>query len=251
MIISLLSLVIGVASLLYFIVYALWAGINGSFTLVWAVFGVWGIGYAFLHRWILQSDRVLLKRIEQVFLGMVLICLIIIFFVLSFLVREGGKYPSENADYVVVLGAHVYGEKMSSNLQYRVEAAYEYLQKNPETKVVLSGGRGNGEDITEAEAMRRFLADKGIAQERMLLEETSTNTEENIKNSAILIGDKKKSVIIVSNAFHLYRAKGIAKKQGYENVSGIGTKIKGYTVPNCYAREVIAVIKYKIYGQIS
>ena len=144
----------------------------------------------------------------------------------------------------------MYGERMSANLGYRVQTAFQYLKKNPETKVILSGGQGPGEDISEAEAMRRYLEGKGIAADRILLEDTSVNTEENIQNSAELIGDMEKSVVIVSNDFHIFRAKRIAKKQGFRKVEGLGSKTHLYTAPNAYAREVIAVIKYRICGQI-
>ena len=84
----------------------------------------------------------------------------------------------------------------------------------------------------------------------MLLDETSVNTEENIRNSAELIGDMDKPVVIVSNDFHLFRAKRIAQKQGFRHVEGLGSRTHLYTVPNSYAREIAAVIKYKICGQI-
>ena len=91
-------------------------------------------------------------------------------------------HPSENLDYLVVLGAQVNGTKLSNSLRLRVERAGEYLEENPETKAVLSGGKGTGEDITEAEAMYRYLEKKGISPER--LSERGAfpqNTSENLK----------------------------------------------------------------------
>lgn len=251
MIVSVVSLIIGIVSMLYFISYMMLVGANNSFTYVWALLGVICIGFAGLHRYILQKENLLFRRIEQIVLLFVFAGFVVFLIILGKLVYEGQKQPEPKADYVIVLGAHVYGTRMSANLRYRIEAAYEYLLENPDTKVVLSGGQGHGEDITEAEAMRRFLVEKGISMERILMDDTSTNTEENIRNSAELIGDKEKKVIIVSNDFHVYRAKGIARKQGFENIEGMGSKTYGFTVPNCYAREVIAVLKYRICGQIS
>ena len=106
-------------------------------------------------------------------------------------------------------------------------------------------GRGAAKKL-----QRLFLEDRGISEDRILIDETSTNTEENLRNSLGLIGDKEQRVVIVSNDFHIYRAKGIARKQGYENVEGIGSRTVIYTMPNCYVREVAAVLKYKICGQI-
>lgn len=250
MIISIISLVTGVISILYFLIYILYAGINNVFTFFWAVFGALCIAFSFLHRYILKQEGSFLKRMEQA-AGVALLAGFVLFLViLGSIVSEAGKKAKPDADYVIVLGAHVYGKRMSTNLKYRIEAAYEYLEKNPSTKVVLSGGQGSGEEITEAEAMRLFLKDRGISEDRILIDETSTNTEENLRNSLGLIGDKEQRVVIVSNDFHIYRAKGIARKQGYENVEGIGSRTVIYTMPNCYVREVAAVLKYKICGQI-
>lgn len=62
-----------------------------------------------------------------------------------------------NSDYLIILGARVRGETPSLDLQYRLDVAYDYLEKSPSTKAILTGGQGKGEDITEAEAMRRYL----------------------------------------------------------------------------------------------
>lgn len=250
MVISAISLVVGVVSLLYFAGYVFWNGINNSFLYFWVLLGVFGISYAVLHRIILQHGTVFWKRAEQVVMGIAAVCFVILMGIVGLLVSEGNEKPSDNADYVIVLGAHVFGERMSANLRYRVEAACEYLKENPDTKAVLSGGQGQGEDITEAEAMRRYLVQEGIEAERLLMEGNSVNTEENIRNSAKLIGDKSKKVVIVSNSFHIYRAKGIAKKQEYKHVEGLGCKIHPYSIPNSYVREAFAVIKYKLCGQI-
>lgn len=250
MAVSIISLVLGGISLLYFAGYVFWNGINNSFLYFWAIAGVLCIAFAAAHYHIQKNNLLLWKRVEQVALGVFLVSIAVFVCIVGMLVSEGKKKPSDNADYVIVLGAHVFGERMSANLRYRVEAACEYLKENPDTKAVLSGGKGTGEDITEAEAMHRYLVKEGISPERLLLEETSVNTDENIENSAKLIQDKGKKVILVSNDFHIYRAKAIAKKQGYQNVEGIGAKTHIYSVPNSYVREAAAVIKYKLCGQI-
>ena len=170
MVISIISLVVGIASLLYFAGYVIWNGINNSFLYFWMFLGISGIAYPALHRMILQRGAVFWRRAEQIALGAILICTVIIIGIVGILVSEGKEEPSANADYVIVLGAHVFGERMSANLRYRVEAAYGYLKKNPDTKVVLSGGQGQGEEITEAEAMRRYLVQEGIEEDRILIE---------------------------------------------------------------------------------
>lgn len=250
MVLGVVSILLGMICILYFAGYCIWVGLQNSFTFVWAALGIFLILFGVVHKCFMAGAPPWLRRIEQVFLGIVLICAVGCSILFGCLVREGRKPPAKDADYMVVLGAHVYGERMSANLRYRVELACEYLKENPETKVILSGGQGPGEDISEAEAMRRYLEAQGIAAGRMMLEDHSVNTEENIRNSAKLIGDIEKSVVLVSNDFHIFRAKRIARKQGFRNVDGLGSKTHLFTVPNSYAREIAAVIKYKICGQI-
>ena len=151
---------------------------------------------------------------------------------------------------MIVLGARVKGSTPSYNLAKRLDVAAAYLKENPHTKVILSGGKGAGEDISEAEAMSVYLEEKGIARGRMFLENQSVNTDENIAFSQKFLPDTEVSVVLVSSAFHLYRAKRIARKQGLTQVTGLGSPSKWYSVPNSYVREGFAVIKYALCGQI-
>ena len=99
------------------------------------------------------------------------------------------------------------GTKLSNSLRLRVERAGEYLEENPEACAVLSGGKGTGEDITEAEAMYRYLVKKGVSPDRLLKEEHSTNTSENLKFSLKIIDTeedgkgKEASIGVVTNKF--------------------------------------------------
>ena len=165
-------------------------------------------------------------------------------------------HPSENLDYLVVLGAQVNGTKLSNSLRLRVERAGEYLEENPETKAVLSGGKGTGEDITEAEAMYRYLEKKGISPERLLKEEHSTNTSENLKFSLEII-DKKEdnrgkeaSIGVVTNNFHVYRGVSLGKKLGCRHVEGIPAKSNAFLQVNYLVREFFGVLKDKAVGNM-
>ena len=126
----------------------------------------------------------------------------------------------KHADYIIILGARVKGEVPSLALQYRIDAAASYLKKNRESIAIASGGQGPGEDITEAEAIKRGLLAHGISSDRILLEDKSTDTVENIRFSKRLIPQNLKTGLLVTNDFHLYRAKSIAKDQGL-NLEGI------------------------------
>lgn len=80
----------------------------------------------------------------------------------------------ENLDYIIVLGAHVDGTRMTLALLERTRRALLYLEENPGTRAVLSGGMGDGERISEAEAMYRYLTEHGIDGGRLIREERST-----------------------------------------------------------------------------
>lgn len=149
----------------------------------------------------------------------------------------------KHADYIIILGARVKGEIPSLSLQYRIDAAANYLKKNKETMAISSGGQGSGEDITEAEAIKRGLIAHGIASDRVLLEDKSTDTVENIRFSKKLIPKHLKTGLIVTNDFHLYRAKSIAKDHGL-NLQGIPAETPTIAIPKSYIREYLAITKY-------
>lgn len=123
-------------------------------------------------------------------------------------------------DYIIVLGAGVNGTKPRRPLTIRINYAYDYMSRNPDTILIASGGKGIGEDITEAECIRRELVARGIDDARILLEEKSTSTEENLRFSKVFI-EEQSSVGILTNSFHLFRAKSIARQEGYGEAYGL------------------------------
>ena len=125
-----------------------------------------------------------------------------------------------------------------------MEKGYEYLEAHPKTKAVLSGGQGPDEIMTEAQAMYVYLVNKGIDKERLILEDESHSTYENLTNSFKLIDAEKENatISVVSNRFHILRAQIQAKKLG-RAVGGIGARSYVYLIPNYYFREFFAVMK--------
>lgn len=174
---------------------------------------------------------------------------------LCFVIVEGAiiwngfaAMPKESSDYIIILGAQVRGNKPSATLEYRLEKGYEYLKAHPKTKAVLSGGQGPDEIMTEASAMYRYLVSRGISEERLILEDESHSTYENLTNSFELIDAEKENatISVVSNRFHILRAQIQAKKLGRE-VGGIGTRSYVFLIPNYYFREFFAVTKELIF----
>lgn len=153
-----------------------------------------------------------------------------------------------DVDYLVVLGARIRGETPSLTLKYRLDKAYAYLIDNPSTMVIVSGGQGSGETITEAEAMKRYLLQKGIKEERILLEPRARDTDENLSYAFEIMDEQKEhaSSLVVTSNFHVLRSKMIAKDLGRQ-VGGIGSKTLPYLIPTYYLREFFAVVEEFIF----
>lgn len=242
--------ILGVLCIGYFIIYTTAVDMTNKFTWFWLVMGAAllaadGLLVVLHHHGYRFPDKVRVCILTLCGIGL-----------LGFLAIEGiiigygRNRPDPGADYAVVLGARVIGKKPSYNLEKRLEKAYDYLEESPDTKAVLSGGRGPGEDISEAQAMYEYLTGRGISGDRLIPEDQSVNTDQNLEYSIAKMTGSQEKVVIISNRFHIYRALGIARKKGLSHVQGLGSSVKWYTAPNMYVREAFAVIKYKICGQI-
>ncbi|MFC4798565.1 YdcF family protein [Neobacillus sp. GCM10023253] len=154
-----------------------------------------------------------------------------------------GVVPAKNADYLIVLGARVKGTEPSLTLASRIDAAALYLKKNPSTIAIASGGQGPGEDISEAECIKRELQKLGIKESRIVLEGKSTDTYENIRFSKKLIPISAKDGVVVTNDFHLYRALSLAADANLK-VQGLPAETPLISVPKSYIREYLAITKY-------
>lgn len=148
----------------------------------------------------------------------------------------------DDADYLIILGARVKGEKPSLSLQYRIDAAAEYLLENKETIAIASGGQGPDEEISEALAIQRGLVLLGVEEERIYLEDRSTSTYENLEYSKEFIDDTHSVGIVVSNSFHLYRAVLMAEEQDLD-VTGLPGQTPTISVVQMHLREYAALTK--------
>lgn len=156
--------------------------------------------------------------------------------------------PDADADYLIVLGAGVNGSVPSLSMTDRLGAARVYLDAHPDCVAVVSGGKGAGENISEAEAMRRWLTGNGVAAERIILENRATDTLENLKYSFALIPEPDAAVAVVSSEYHLYRAKYLAETLG-RPVSGIPARTSLPALKaNYFIREALGLVYYEIFG---
>lgn len=183
----------------------------------------------------------LLLRTVQAGLAVLLVCLSA---AEVWVIRTGREDDSAfPADAVIVLGAGVNGTTPSMALQTRIDAAERYLKANPDIPAVLSGGQGSGEDISEARAMYDALTARGIAPERLILEEQSANTRQNLQNSLALLPDSyHKTVAIVTNDFHMARVRLLLSTSGPGRVVQVPAKLPWWLSANYYLRESFALI---------
>ena len=158
---------------------------------------------------------------------------------------------SFDEDAIIVLGAGLRGARPSSTLKGRLNAAYEYHLKNPDAIIVVSGGKGHDEDITEALAMERYLVNLGVPKDKILKEEMSTSTYENFTFSKIILDslEKEYTVAYISNDYHIFRAGRIAKDAGFENTTHIHSDTIWHSVLPGVLRECLGVIKYFVIGR--
>ena len=192
-----------------------------------------------------------LEKAKWLHIVVAAICLIIISF--SGFLAFYGNYDNTQGDedVVIVLGAGVRGERVTRDLANRLDKAVEYHAKNPKALIIVSGGQGIQERITEALAMERYLIKKGIPAKKILKEEKATSTYENFLFVDELLKQKFPqgySAVFITNTFHIYRAEGIAKSAGV-TARHLGAKTKWYAIPANYLREMMAVVKFWVIGR--
>ena len=147
-----------------------------------------------------------------------------------------------NADYIVVLGAGIIGDKVTPLLAARIEKGIELLCYNPNAVLIMSGGQGPGEDIPESEAMAAYAVDQGVDMEKIVVEQKSVSTQENLRFSRELMNRQKPEIIVVTTAYHVFRALILAKQQGIR-CKGFGAKTKWYFTLNAFIREFVGYLK--------
>lgn len=267
--------ILSILCLIYYGVIVIYSGIGTSFSVIWPILAaVCGILALIAHFWDRIREKISL-RTEVSFLT-VIAALFVIFAVVEIAIGINCiSLNKQSVDYVIVLGTQVRGIELSKTLQYRLDRAADYAKVHPNTVFILSGGQGEGEEISEAAAMYEYLKEHGVAEYQMIREEKSSSTYENLVYSKILINEREKNrltwiknlmaqsgylvppeeevmirVGIVTSNFHMFRAKGIAKQIGIPNVSGITAKSDLILFPHFCMRECFAILKDSFMGNL-
>lgn len=237
----------GVLCLLYCVAIALFMGYGSLFFLIW---GVAGIFFCLLG--LLLSRREWLLRIPKWIRKCFVVCcaLGVLLFVLveGMIISRFSSQAAPGADYMIVLGAQWKPNGPGYMLQKRLEEAVDYLNQNPDTMVIVSGGQGHDEVISEAEGMKGYLTEAGIPEERILTEDKSASTEQNLSYSAEFLNKEEDTVVLVTNNFHMFRALMLAKKLGYAHIEGQSAASYPAMVPNNMVREFFGVVKEFLTG---
>ena len=195
-----------------------------------------------------------LHPVVKVFLVLVLLGTLVFGALLGLVL--GGAHDSIDGDpqVMIILGCQLHDWGPSVMLQDRLDKALDYLKDHPEVVVVVSGGQGENEPTTEAQGMADYLADHGFARENIILETQSHNTFQNMTYSAKHLKeagvDLEEGVLIVSNGFHLTRARMLAGRAGFENISTLAAPSSH--VPSrlkMYIREPIALVKSFVFDR--
>ncbi|MDO4297397.1 MAG: YdcF family protein [Lachnospiraceae bacterium] len=243
-------LILGVLCLLYYLAILLYSGITTDFAWIWVAAGIFLLGmghflkYVRCHPgavpvWVLWGGSVIL-----------LIGILVFLYLTGCVVSGMSRKAEPGLDYVIVLGAQVRGERPSRALRKRLDRAAEYARENPDTVLILSGGKGSGEDISEAECMYRYLTEQGIDPKRLKREDRSTSTKENLEFCRELYHPENCRTGLVSNNFHIYRALALARKSGYTQIYGIPASSDIGMQPHNVVREVFALAVLKITGKL-
>lgn len=137
------------------------------------------------------------------------------------IMARGRRTAPDDLDVVIVLGAQVMPDGAASpTLKLRIDAAANYLHAHPACRCIVSGGKVGTEGRSEASCMNEGLLAQGVDAGRITLEERSTTTVENMRFSKALLEPGERVGIVTSN-FHLYRALGIARREGIEGARGV------------------------------
>lgn len=239
--------------------------ILGLIGLTYCIFGLslgWGfyfglkmfliIGLAFIVQGLMNTFCVKYRNsLVNKIINTCIILFIMSFLIVQTLIVSGSKVNSnEKVEYIIVLGAGIRGDEPSIELRNRLDMAIETFKENEQGKIVVCGGKGSDQSFSEAYVMEKYLVENGIDKSSILKEDRSTNTYENIENANSIIKsiDNRENIKVgvVTNDFHVYRSKLIAKKLGLESV-GIPAKTPLYITPNHYMKEYFSLIFYWVF----
>ena len=243
-----LIIITGVVIVLWFLIPAPLTGtvniatITGTIIgLLVLIYGIWqpGINGIIVSGWKHTGGRVieiLLLAVCAVIIGLAAAC--------SIAMLKGFSGRPSPGSTVIVLGARVYGNRVSTAMKGRLDAALSFLNENPDSACIVSGGQGKNEVVTEASVMYTYLIEHGIDEERIFMEDRSTDTQENLMYSKEIIDEKNlnESVALATNGYHAYRAENYAADAGLK-AETIPAPTVWWLWPTSIVREMYGILE--------
>ncbi len=242
-------LLLGVLCLIYFLCIAFFTGHGTNFYFIWLFLGIGAIILSVIIKKGIWEEHFPLW-FKRIFITLSFAAGILFVIVEDCILSGFSQKGPQKLDYLVVLGAQMKVSGPSKALQYRLDEAIRYLEENQNTKVIVSGGQGADEPVSEAQGMYDYLVEKGIEASRIIKEDQSKNTFQNLNFSAEFLDKENDSVGVVSNNFHIFRALKIARKAGYQNVYGISARGEPFLQLNNMMREFFGVMKDFLFGNM-
>ena len=238
----------GILILLYGIGFAMVSNFNMGVFMVLAL----GVLLTVCGIWPEQIKKITSHGIMKAVKYLIVLGLAFVVGMTGFLMYQGSvDEVTYEEDALIVLGAAVQGDRVSSILAARLNEAADYAVDNPDAVIIVSGGQGPQENLTEAAAMETYLMAKGIPQERIMKEEQATSTFENFKYSKEILDSRfgeEYTCAYVTNEFHCYRAGKIAEQAGLD-ANGVSVETEWWKLPVNYMRESMAVVKFWLLGR--
>lgn len=158
-----------------------------------------------------------MKKFLKILAAIGLSALVFFVFIAGQIYFYSENSTAKTADAAIVLGAAVWGEKLSPVFKERVNHAVDLYRKKRVKKIIFTGGQGNADEETEAETAAKYAVENGVAPEDILLENESRSTYENLLFSKSIADENNiKTVLLVSDPLHLKRSIEIARSLNYE-----------------------------------
>ena len=193
-----------------------------------------------IHGFFLAS---LFGRIIYIILSVLALIIISLIVIITVFMVRANNNPVSGNETAVVLGCGIFEDRPSRMMIARLDAALEYLEKNEEAYCIVSGGQGKDEILPESTVMKRYLINHGIDEKRIIEENKSSSTRENLKFSyeIIKVRSLPRKIAIITNEFHEYRSGKIAKSLSLE-YAAIPAKTPLWLLPTFYLRELFGIM---------
>jgi len=243
----------GIMLIIYVIAINIMSGVIVAFSLQIAILGIIFIAYHFVRNKI-KENKFMPKGFKYI---KIFICIgLTFFFAMEVIIISFPKHNEKKDDYILVLGAGLTNRTTPTEiLRGRLDVAIKCLNENENAYLVLSGGQGIDEDLPEADAMSKYLQDRGVNKDKIIIEDKSRDTNQNFKFSKEKIEEhshkllKDVDVKIVTTDFHAFRSSILAKRNGYANFDNYSSPTVGYLIPITYTREVFAIVKSVLFDK--